>query len=174
MKAIKAALSLLTLVVSAMMWHAAAADDSTTFTAVLAYRPESRSPETSRVFRSHGKAYRFRLVSDRDADGSAGNFELILERATSPRPPNLLDPTGMLHGYQRWDFGAFDFANGARKSIYGPTRVMSLPKRGLVVRVDVLRVAVKSAPVTKDEPAGHRFTALTLRIVARAVPIGAR
>jgi hypothetical protein len=166
--------SLLLLLFSAVT-RAAPAAGTPGFTAVLTYPPQSRSSEKSNVFRSHGKAYRFRLTPEPDTDGHLIAFELSLEGfAHSWRPDNLLDPTGMVHGYQKWTFGASDFSHGPAKSGYGMTRVVDLPKRGLSVRIDVVRVAVKPTPATSPMPASYHFTELFLRVQARSASVAAR
>jgi hypothetical protein len=167
--------SLLLLLMSATATGAAPTEGASGFTAFLAYPHQSRSPERSHVFRSHGESYRFGLVPDWDTEGHLIVFELVLERAShSGQPENLLDPTGMIHGYQKWTFGATDFAHGPGKSGYGTTRIVDLPKRGLSVRIDVLRVAVKPTPATSSVPARYRFTQLTVRVQARPASDAAR
>jgi hypothetical protein len=161
--------SFLLLLIPATMSGAATTRDGTPFTSVLTYTTGSRSAEASRTFRSRGKTYRFRLNQERDVGGNLVVFELVMEgRSRSPRGPNLLDPTGTIHGYQKWDFAASDFAHGPKKSLYGSTRTIDLPKLGLAVRIEVVRSAVEPAPTTPPEPATFRFTGLTLRILADA------
>lgn len=167
------ALSLL--LVSVTMNGAAATNDVSIFTAVLAYAPQSRLPLTSRVFRIRREAYRFRLIPESDVAGHLVVCELFLEGAShSWRPDNLLDPAGMTHGYQKWTFAASDFAHGPGKSIYGATRTIDLPKRGLTVQIDVVRAAVKPTPAMSQTPASYRFTDLTLRIRVRTASVGLR
>src|ERR1700737_3236708 len=154
-------LSLLVVLVLGTMIGAAAKNAVPTFTAVLSYSPQTRSPLTSRVFRMRHDAYRFRLDPQSDVHGHLVVFELLLEGAShSWRPDNLLDPTGMVRGYQKWTFAASDFARGPGKSIYGTLRTIDLPKRRLTVQIDVVRVAVKPIPATPEKPANYRFAEL--------------
>ena len=159
---------LVLLLFSATATGAAPTEGAPAFTAVLAYPHQSRSPEKSYVFRSYGKAYRFRLNPELDVNGRLVVFELLMEEPErSSRGANLLDSTGRLHGYQKWDFAASDFSHGAEKSIYGVVRTVDLPKRGPSVRIDIARVAVKPTPATSRMPANHQFTDLILRVRAR-------
>jgi hypothetical protein len=163
--------SFLLLLISAAMSGAATADSAATFSAVLTYPPVSGSSEASRVFHSHGKAYRFRLDPERNGYGTLFGFELILERANHSRPePNLLDPTGKLHGYQKWDFLASEFAHDHAPPGWGSSRTIYVPNRGLEVQVQVVRFGVRHAP-TSLAPLGYRFTDLTLRVVARSTAV---
>jgi len=167
--------SLVLLLFSATATGAAPTEGASAIIAVLAYPHQSRSPERSRVFRSHGKAYRFRLNPELDVDGHLVVFELLMEGAeSSSRGENLLDPTGKLHGYQKWYFAAADFSHGAGKSIYGTTRTIALPNRGLTVQINVARVAVKPTPATSLMNASYRFTQLTVRVQARPASVAAR
>jgi hypothetical protein len=144
------------------------------FTAVLEYPPGRRSSLVSPAFRApHGKAYRFRLNPDRDINGHLIVFELSMEAASpASSPSNLLDLTGKLRGFQKWDFAAGDLAHGPAKSIYGSSRTIDLPNLGLEVQVKVVRVAVEPIPATSSMPADYRFTHLTLKILA--LPVSSR
>ncbi len=160
--------SLLLLLVAVTMTGAAPAHTVATFSVVLRYPRESRAPEASRVFRSHGKTYRFRLRPESDVHDDLVGFALVLERASrSWRGSNLLDPTGRVHGYQKWTFAASDFVHGPGKSLGGITRTVNLPNLGLTVQIDVVRSAVKPTPATSDMPVNYRFTSLTLEVRAR-------
>ena len=111
------------------------------------------------------------MVPDRDIDGKVVGFVLSLKEPNrsdeSPAYHNLLDPTLRLHGYQRWTFGAHDYAHGAERSVYGAVRTMSVPRLGIEVRAEVARVAVAPTPAALGSPAGYRFTQLTLRVLVR-------
>jgi len=157
--------SLLLLLASPTISGAAATDSSAPFSAVLTYPSESRSDEISGVFRSHGKAYRFRLYPELDFYGVLDNFALTMEDASSSwRGHNFLEPTGMWHGYQRFFFAGSDFEHGAAKSGYGNPRTIELPRLGMAVQVTIVRVVVKPANPTALVP---EFKNLTLRIFAR-------
>jgi hypothetical protein len=161
--------SLLLLLVSTTWSNAVTTDNVVTFSTVLTYPPAARSSETSPVFRSHGKAYRFRLNPERDVDGTLLGFQLVMEGANSRsgRGPNLLDPTGRLHGYQKWDFLASEFVRDDAPPGWGDSRTIHLANRGLEVQINVVRFKVEPIPKTSATPAGYRFTDLALRIRAR-------
>jgi hypothetical protein len=165
--------SLLLLFASTTACSAATTDIVATFSTVLTYPSGSRSSVTSAVFHSHGKAYRFRLVPERDVAGNLFGFQLVMEGASrSPgQGPNLLDPTGRIHGYQKWDFLASEFVRGHAPPGWGDSRTIYLPNLGLEVQVSVVRFAVKPTAATSATPADSRFTELTLRI--RAGPASA-
>jgi hypothetical protein len=156
---------LLSLAATTMAGAAATASDAK-FSAVLAYPPDSPTPATSGVFRSHGKAYRFRLYPERSAYTDAlSNFTLAMEAADSPgRGNNLFEPTGNWHGYQKFFFAASDFEHGAARSSYGNPRTIELPRLGVAVQITIVRVAVGPASATAAVP---EFKDLTLKIVAR-------
>lgn len=158
--------SLLLSLAATALGGAAATGTSTAFSAVLAYPPESPTPATSGVFRSHGKAYRFRLYPERSAYTDAlSNFTLAMEAADSPgRGHNFFEPIGNWHGYQKFFFAATDFEHGAAKSGYGNPRTIELPRLGVTVQVTIVRVAVGPASATA---AVSEFKDLTLKIVAR-------
>ena len=170
-----AATLLLPLLVSGTVSGSATNNAVPTFTAVLAYSPQARFPLTSRVFRFRHESYRFALIPDPDVERHLVVFELSLEGAGHAwRANNLLDPTGRVHGYQKWTFAASDFAHGTENSGYGATRTIDLPNRGLTVQIDVVRVAVRPIPATSNMPARYRFTGLTLRVRVRAVRVTER
>ena len=168
--------SLFVLIGSSTMCGASTGDNVATFTTVLRYPPGPHASDISPNFPGpHGQAYRFRLNPQNDIKGNPIVFELLMEGTSrAQRGRNLLDPTGRLHGYQKWYFAASDFAHGPAKSIYGNSRTIDLPNIGQAVEVKVVRVAVEAIPATSSMPANYRFTYLTLQILDRALSVGGR
>jgi hypothetical protein len=171
-KVVAAALLLPSLLLSTTASGAAKNDAVPAFTAELVFSPQVRFPLTSRVFRLRHEPYRFALIPDTDVERHLVVFELSLVGAGRVwRANNLLDPTGRVHGSQKWTFAASDFAHGTENSGYGATRTIDLPNRGLTVQIDVVRAAVTPTPATSKMPASYRFTGLTLRVRAWSAPV---
>jgi hypothetical protein len=156
---------LVLLLCSANMPGAAMPAHVTPFSTVLTFPPGSRSSATSPVFRFHGEAYHLRLEPYMER----GGMELVLERATRQSGPggNLLDPNGY-HGLQRWHFLASEYAHGLGRSVFGDTRTIVLPRRGLSVKATVVRAAVAPKAATSS---AYRFTDLALHVVVRTLPV---
>lgn len=136
----------------------------------LAYSTQASQPSRSALLRSpRGTAYQLTLVPDFDAGHHVVVLELFLRKpGKNTSSLNLLDPSGHVHGYQRYDFAASDFVNGAQKSRYGETRVVTLPRLGMEVLIKVTEVHVK--PITENQVQGmeYQFGDLTLQINAQS------
>jgi hypothetical protein len=100
-------------------------------------------------------------------------LELILqEPGKKPDHSNLLDWTGNLHGYQPYDFGAWDFVNGAQKSSYGQSRVIKLRKLGMEMHVKVIKVHVEPTSADSSQEPNYQFNDLTLEITTQSLAKG--
>ncbi len=138
----------------------------------LAYSATQRSHPSSVLLKSpRGVTYRLSLIPDSDVGQRVVVVELVLHRPSEQATfyGNLLDPTGMLHGYQPYTFGAFDYVNGAKKSGYGATRVMKLKKLGMEMRVTVTRVNVVPIAGDSARTPEYKFQGLTLEITTRSL-----
>lgn len=130
------------------------------FTTLLNY-PSIRSSNASAAFRVNGRVYRFRFEPFRDIDGSALTLILVLERVgANAEDRNFLDPG--LHGSQKWDYIARDFALDARRST--KPREMRAYGLDIAVRATVVKSHVVHAADSSAADPGYRFTALTIRI----------
>lgn len=110
--------------------------------------------------------YVLRLDPLTDVGRHVITFSLELQRSSdSPDAPNLLDPTGRTHGYQRWDFAASDLANGAKNSIYGISRTMHLEKLGLDVQANITNAVV--IPIKEAQGAEFKSQFRELRLQVR-------
>jgi hypothetical protein len=111
------------------------------------------------------------LIPDFDIGKRVVVVELVLHRPSEQATlyGSLLDPTGMLHGYQPYTFGAFDYVNGAKKSGYGATRVMKLKKLGMEMRVTVTRVHVVPTAGDSARTPEYKLHDLTLEITTRSL-----
>jgi hypothetical protein len=111
------------------------------------------------------------LIPEFDIGKRVVVVELVLHRPSEQATlyGSLLDPTGMLHGYQPYTFGAFDYVNGAKKSEYGATRVMKLKKLGMEMRVTVTRVHVVPTAGDSARTPEYKFHDLTLEITTRSL-----
>jgi hypothetical protein len=87
--------------------------------------------------------YFLSLVEDTDLEHHPITIELKMRRSGyKPDGANLLDPTGIRHGLQAYDFAADDLAQGVQKSAFGEKRTVRLKDVGLVVQIAVLKAAV--------------------------------
>jgi hypothetical protein len=139
---------------------------------ILVYSATQTSHATSTLMKSpRGVMYRLSLIPDSDVGMGVLGLNLVLHRPSEQATfyGNLLDPTGMLHGYQPYTFGAFDYINGAKKSEYGATRVMKLRKLGMEMRVTVTRVRVVPSAGDFARNPEYKFHDLTLEITTRAL-----
>jgi hypothetical protein len=112
-------------------------------------------------------AYVISLQPDVDANHHVVVLTLVLHRpGDRADAPNLLDPTGKVHGYQRYTFAASDFEHGVKRSAYGERRTIDLARLGMEVRIRVNRAAVRVIP---PSAAGisYEFDELALRIDVR-------
>ncbi len=101
-----------------------------------------------------GKAcYPVDLELDANTEGTVANLVLTMQGRGGR---NLLE--GQWHGYQRSDFAASDFAQGAAQSDYGAVRVMRLKGD----RVTIRTVAVEVVPAVGGTWAFKRLV-LTVR-----------
>lgn len=138
----------------------------------LTYSDTQISHATSILLKSpRGFTYRLSLIPDSDVGKHVVGLDLVLHKPSEQATDygNLLDPTGMLHGYQPYTFGAFDYAKGAQKSTYGATRVMKLQKLGMEMRVTVTRVHVVPTAGDFARDPEYKFHDLTLQITTRAL-----
>jgi hypothetical protein len=138
----------------------------------LTYSASQLSHPSSVLLKSpQGVAYRLSLIPDSDVEKRVVVLELVLHRLSEKATfyGNLLDPTGMLHGYQPYTFAASDYVKGAQKSIYGATRVMKLQKLGMEMHVTVTRVRVFPAPGDLARTPEYKFGDLTLEITTRSL-----
>jgi hypothetical protein len=132
---------------------------------IVAYsRGDSHTSNSLALKSSRGTTYRLCLVPDVDTRRHVVVLDLRLQKAGAvPDDVNLFEPTGKLHGYQPHFFAASDFADGARKSLYGATRVIPLRDLGMTVEIKVVEVHVERI---SDPIAGYtvEFEALKLAI----------
>ena len=76
-----------------------------------------------------------------------------------PDGANLLDPTGIRHGLQAYDFAVDDLAQGVQKSAFGEKRTVRLKDLGLVVQI-----AVSEAAVSPISTGSHQIDSLEPQI----------
>jgi hypothetical protein len=124
----------------------------------------SRSPEnlwSVPIKSTDGRTlYFLRLVEDTDLEHHPITIEIVLGRpGYKPDGANLLDPTGVRHGLQAYDFTADDLAQGAQKSAFGEKRTMLLKDLGFVVQIAISKVAV--SPISLNS---HQIDSLELQI----------
>jgi hypothetical protein len=154
--------SILMLLLGVVVGTCIARTEQATLNQVTLVYSAKLSPHSNTVLLKspHGVTYQLSLVPDGD------DLVLTLEKpGRRPDQSNLLDWTGRLHGYQPYDFGAWDFVNGVPKSIYGESRVIKLRKLGMEMRVKVVEVHVEP---TADE-SGYQFEDLTLEITIQSL-----
>jgi hypothetical protein len=139
---------------------------------MLAYPAAPLSHTMSALLTSpRGITYRLSLIVDSAPGAAVDDLDLVLHRPGEKATfyGNLLAPTGMSHGIQPYIFGAWDFAKGPRKSLYGQSRVMKLQKLGMEMRVTVTRVRVFPAPGDLARTPEYKFGDLTLEITTRSL-----
>jgi hypothetical protein len=124
----------------------------------------SRTPENlwSVPIKSIGAktVYFLSLVNDTDLNHHPITIELVLRRSGyKPGGANLLDPTGVRHGLQAYDFAADDLAQGVEKSAFGEKRTLHLKTLGLVVQIDISKASVSPIPTGR-----HQIDSLELQI----------
>ena len=141
---------------------------------VLKYPAAPASHASSSLLKSSaGVTYRLSLVPDLDVGNHVVVLELFLQKSAGTNgDANLLYPSGRWHGYQPFFFAASDFAHGAKKSSYGDTRVMNLPKLGITIRAKVVDVNVKPTPAGSPQELPCQFDSLTLEISTQRLAEG--
>jgi hypothetical protein len=149
----------------------ARASDNSVYEATFTY-PSSAGGHRNVLFESpRGVTYELSLVADPNIDGRVEDLELVLRqpRVAMTGYPNLLAPRSMWHGYQPFFFAGSDYAHGVRRSIYGETRTIDVPRLGMRFLITVPSVHV--APVPNHEPGdpGYRFVEMTLRVVVQSL-----
>lgn len=104
--------------------------------------------------------YVLSLEPDFDIGRHVVTVEIVLRRpGDKDDQVNLLDPTGMRHGLQPYDFAAIDLAHGAENSAFGEKRTVSLKNIALTVVLDVLKSTV--SPISGGK---YKLDGLQLRI----------
>jgi hypothetical protein len=104
-------------------------------------------------------AYILSLEPYRNVRGHLTGLELTLHRPDKTDTVNLLEPAGMWHGLQGYDFPGADFAQGVEKSTFGEARTIPSKRLRLVVRI-----TVTNAAVSKISAEDYQFDKLNLRI----------
>ena len=109
-------------------------------------------------------AYHLWLEPEKDADGRIYDLDLVLRPNAHGGKviQNLLEPPGNWHGYQIFMFGAWDFAKGADKSIYGATRDFGNALTPLRVKATVINVSVVRTPA--KSVSDYEMASLDLRV----------
>ena len=135
---------LLTLVLSAATSWASFVVPLRTNATFTAQQPQQRWSLPIHASDGH-VAYILSLEPDFDVGGHVVTVELVMRRAGAKADaPDLI--RGKLHGLQPLDFAANDLAHGAKNSVFGEQRTMSLTKLGLLLRVTVTDVTVSPNP----------------------------
>ena len=113
-------------------------------------------------------AYVLSLEPDFDVGHHPVTLELVLHRPGDRADgSNLLDPTGIRHGLQAYDFAADDLARGPQKSAFGENRTIPLNSLGLVVKINVSK-----AVVSQISPGSYQLDGLGIRIkIEAATPV---
>jgi hypothetical protein len=86
-----------------------------------------------------------RLEPEIDIANNVAGWNIVLYESARPNR-NLLEPQGPSHGLQPFMIVATDMRLGPEKSTFGAHRTLEVPKRGLIVHVDV-----KDARVSRDQ-----------------------
>jgi hypothetical protein len=116
-----------------------------------------------------GITYELSLLPEADICGRVEDLELVLRRphVAMTGYPNLLAPTYMWHGYEPFFFAGVDYAHGARRSIYGETRTVDVPRLGMRFLITVPSVHVAAVPNHEPGDPGYRFVEITLRAIVQ-------
>ena len=134
---------------------------------LLTYSSKTGVTPSFLLLRSHDRRiFKLTLFQDMDTYKQAIVLELILHNygKSDIDEPNLFDPTGKLHGYQKYDFAALDFTKGIRKSLYGDRRELLVRGSKLRMFVKIVKVGVKKVPEINPGSPEYRFNNLVLDI----------
>lgn len=169
-------LGILLLLVTLSTWCCAAWDDKAgSPEATLAYSLKaSPYPSVVLVRSPSGTPYRLSLIPQLDVEHHVVVLELVLQEGERKADDlNLLDVTGTLHGYQPYFFAASDFAEGARNSIYGESRVIDLSRLGMAIHITVVKVNVTPTGASSSKSLRYQFDDLILRVATESLGGGA-
>jgi hypothetical protein len=115
-------------------------------TAAYFSKSYSATPWNAYVLTPGGKrAYELSFEPEYGPKNEIIGLNLVLVDAQKKHEPsgsNLLDPRGIWHGLQPYDFMGRDLAQGPDKSILGTHRTLRIEDRKLVVRIDISSVKV--------------------------------
>jgi hypothetical protein len=130
-------------------------------------RSDPRSADIE--FTHNGVLYALSIVPDVDVHGDTVALTLVLKQLDAgPSVPNLLEPPGHWHGYQKHIFAASDFARGARASVFGRKRILEIRPLGLLLDFDVSGSRVSALSDQKRDGLHYQFDELRLEIQARS------
>lgn len=157
-----------------LMWSAGAAHGAGSsriipFSGRLAFPAESGQDAHPISIKSPSGTplYEASLEPDYDVAHHTVVLTLVLHKSGDDEDaPNLFDPTGRVHGAQKYTFAASDFSRGVEKSIYGKQRTLTIVPLGLEVRVDVETANVNSLMASAGNE-GFEFKQLVLQVDIR-------
>jgi len=137
------------LVIGGVISAPAALEKVSPFHTMADFSRSSTKPWSAFVLTPEGKrVYKFSFEPERDVSGVLIGVNLVLSRPGSSS--NLLNPPRNWHGLQPYSFLANDLLHGPDKSTFGAQRMIKVENEGIVVKIEILNVDVRTA--AKGEP----------------------